>query len=166
MRAAHKPWPKICCTVCALVNARFLSICWTCARTAPISGSGLPFVHDESGERRVLLAHGEVRGGLGIFADLSHDRGSDDADHLEQLWFFHDCEALSERFLARPDGLGHCFIDDGYARGLFTIEIREVAAADERNTHGFQMAGGHVVKVDEGAAIIRVGLFAFAKDGA
>src|SRR5947207_804229 len=50
---------------------------------------------DESGERRVLLTHGEVRGGLGIFADLSHHRGSDDADHLEQLWFLHDCEALS-----------------------------------------------------------------------
>src|SRR5437879_3951658 len=120
---------------------------------------------DESSERRVLLAHGEVRGGLGIFADLSHHRGSDDADHLEQLWFLHDREALSERFLARPDGFGHGFVNDGYARGFFTIEIREVAAADERDTHGLEVAGSYIVKVDEGAAIIGVGLFAFAKDG-
>src|SRR5207302_7620950 len=122
--------------------------------------------HDESSERRVLLAHGKVRGGLGVFADLSHDGRSDDADDLEQLWFLHDREALSERFLARPDGFGHGFVNDGYARGLFAIEIRKVAAADERNTHGLEMAGGHVVKINKRAAIIGIGLFAFAKDGA
>src|SRR5438132_5553172 len=122
--------------------------------------------HDESAERRILLTHGEVGDGLRVFPDLANDRGSHNTNNLEQVWFLHDREALSERLLARPDGLGHGLVDDGYPRGVFTIEIRTVAAAYERDAHGLEVAGGHVVKVDEGAAIIGVRLFAFAKDGA
>src|SRR5438093_1097154 len=160
MRAAHSPCPRICCTVCALVNARFLSICWTCVRTAPINGSGLLLV------RTTRVAKGDVGDRLWVFPDLTNDCGSHNTNNLEQFWFLHDREAFSEWFLARPDSLGHGFIDDGYASRVFTIEIRKVAATYERDAHGRKVAWRHVVKIDEGAAIIGVGLLAFAKNGA
>jgi len=69
--------------------------------------------------------------------------------------------------LARPDGLGHGFVDDGYPCGFFSrSKSVKSRAADERDPHGLEVAGCHVVKADQGAAIIGVGLFAFAKDGA
>src|SRR6266403_1450543 len=47
-----------------------------------------------------------------------------------------------------------------------TVEVRKVAAAQQRNAHGLEVAGGHVVKIDERTAIVGVDLGAFAKDGA
>src|SRR5260370_6180720 len=121
--------------------------------------------HNERGSGRVGLPNGEIRDGLGIFPDLANDRGPHNTYNLEQVWFLHDREALSKRFLARPHHLGHGLIDDGHARGIFAVEIGEVAAAQERDAHSFKMAGSHVVKIDERAAVIGVGLFSFAKDG-
>src|SRR5438309_1064286 len=80
--------------------------------------------HNESGERRVLLAHGDVGDRLWVFPDLTNDCGSHNTNNLEQFWFLHDREAFSEWFLARTDSLSHGFIDDGYASGFFTKEYR------------------------------------------
>src|ERR1700745_691404 len=95
---------------------------------------------------------------------MTNDHRPHNANNLEEVWFLHDSEALSERFLARPECLGHGFVDDGNSRSVFTIEVREVTAADEGNTHSLEVAGGDVVKIYESSAVIRVGLFAFAKD--
>ena len=122
--------------------------------------------HNERGKGRVLLPHGDVCDGLRLFPDLTDDRGSHNADNLEQLWLRHNGKALSQRFLARPHHLGHGLVDDHHGGCVFAVKVREVAAAQQRNAHGFEVAGGHVVKIDERAAIVGVGLFAFAKDGA
>jgi len=57
--------------------------------------------------------------GLGVFSDLTNDRSPHNADHLEQLWFRHNREALSERFLARPHHLGQGLVDDHDRRPCF-----------------------------------------------
>src|SRR6267143_3523417 len=121
--------------------------------------------YDERGEGRVLLPHGKVRHRLGIFPDLAHDGGPHDAHNLEQVWSNDDSEALSERFLARPHELGHGFVDDDHGRGVFAVEVREIAAAQKGNAHGPKVAGSHIVKTYKGSAVIGIGLFSFAKDG-
>ncbi len=122
--------------------------------------------HDERREGRVLLPHREVRHRLGIFPDLAHDRGPHDAHNQEQVWINDDSEALSERILSRPQEIGHGFVYDDHPRGVIAVEVREIAAAQQRNAHGLEVPGGHIVKIYEGSAVIGVGLFSFAKDGA
>ena len=113
-----------------------------------------------------MLPHGDVRDRLGFFPDLADDGGSHDAHDLEQFCRIDDSEALSERFLARPHELGQGFVDDDHGRGVFAVEVREIAAAQQRNAHGLKVAGGHVVKIYEGSALIGVRLFPFAKNRA
>ncbi len=122
--------------------------------------------HDERGTGRVLLPHGDVRDGLRLFPDLTNDRGSHNADNLEQPWLRHNGKALSNRFLARPHHLGHGLVDDHHGSGVFAVKVRKVAAAQQRDAHGLEVAGGHVVKIDERTAIIGINLLAFAKHGA
>src|SRR6266705_545395 len=122
--------------------------------------------HDERGPRGVSLPHGDIRNRLGIFANLADNRGAHNADNLEQSWFRHNREALSKRFLAGPHHLGHGLVDNDHWRGVFAVEVREVAAAQKRDAHGREVAGRHVVKINEGATIIGIGLFAFAKNSA
>src|SRR6202171_958856 len=121
--------------------------------------------HDECGEGRVLLPHGKVGHRLGIFPNLTHDGGPHDSHNLEEVWSGDDSEAFSERFLARPDHLGHGLVDDDHRRGVFAVEVREIAAAQQGNAHGLKVAGGHVVKTYKGSPVIGVRLFSFAKDG-
>ncbi len=115
--------------------------------------------------RSILLAQREISDGLGIFSDLADEGGADDADDFVDIGIDDDGEALAEGILARPNHIGHGFVDDNYRFGILAVEIGEIAAAQRRNAKGGKVAGKNTVKTDDGAAVVGIGLLAFAEHG-
>jgi len=117
--------PEFAGTVCAFGERQnFLSIGWICARTAPISGSGVGVGTNDEACRRASIAGawGDMRRAEDLRRILSHNGGSHDADNLQQNW---NRETMAKTLFRwrpgpGPDGpLAMAFVDDGYPVWFF-----------------------------------------------
>ena len=77
-----------------------------------------------------------------------------------------DSEVFTHGILAWPNKIGHGFIDDDHLGGGLAVEVGEIAATDRGNAGGCEKAGHNVVKRDQRAAVVGIGLLALAEDSA